>query len=252
MFSFLCEILIGVKRIFAIEAVNFPDSVTTLGKYAFRDCSKLQSVTIPSEISTHWTHCGSVFSNGTYNYYHGLAEGVFYNCNNLKKVIFKKGKSTQLIGANTFTGCSKLEKVILPDNIKFIDDHAFYNCENLTQINLQYVQGICIGAFENCSKLKTVQFPKDNINISKNAFQNCTSLESISLSGTSGYQIQYSLYKNFKKSVTKTLTGNTKTSITVSRLKRKKRYYVRVRAYRNANSEKYYGKWSKTKSIVVK
>lgn len=69
---------------------------------------------------------------------------------------------------------------------------------------------------------------------------------------TNGYQIQYSLYKNFKKPVTKTLTGNTKTSITVSRLKRKKRYYVRVRAYRNANSKKYYGKWSKTKSIVVK
>lgn len=71
-------------------------------------------------------------------------------------------------------------------------------------------------------------------------------------SGTSGYQIQYSLYKNFKKPVTKTLTGNTKTSITVSRLKRQKRYYVRVRAYRNANFKKYYGKWSKTKSIVVK
>ena len=29
MFSFLCEILIGVRRIFAIEAVNFPDSVKT-------------------------------------------------------------------------------------------------------------------------------------------------------------------------------------------------------------------------------
>lgn len=71
-------------------------------------------------------------------------------------------------------------------------------------------------------------------------------------SGTSGYQIQYSLYKNFKKPVTKTLTGNTKTSITVSRLKRQKRYYVRVHAYRNANFKKYYGKWSKTKSIVVK
>ena len=71
-------------------------------------------------------------------------------------------------------------------------------------------------------------------------------------SGTSGYQIQYSLYKNFKKPVTRTLTGNTKTSITVSRLKRQKRYYVRVRAYRNANFKKYYGKWSKTKSIVVK
>lgn len=169
-----------------LNNINIPDSVTSLGKYAFRDCIKLQSVTIPGEISSHWTYCGSIFSNGTYNYYHGLAEGVFYNCTNLKKAIFKSGKSTQLIGAYTFAGCSKLEKVTLPDNIKFIDHHAFDNCENLTQINLQYVQSICIGAFENCSKLKTVQFPKDNIKLSKNAFQNCTSLESISLSGTIG------------------------------------------------------------------
>lgn len=70
-------------------------------------------------------------------------------------------------------------------------------------------------------------------------------------SATSGYQIQYSLYKNFKNPVTKTLAGNTKTNITVSRLKRSKRYYVRVRAYRNANSKKYYGKWSGTRSIIV-
>ena len=71
-------------------------------------------------------------------------------------------------------------------------------------------------------------------------------------SGTSGYQIQYSLYKNFKNPVTKTLAGSTKNNITVSKLKRNKRYYVRVRAYRNANSKKYYGKWSGIKSIIVK
>ncbi len=71
-------------------------------------------------------------------------------------------------------------------------------------------------------------------------------------SGTSGYQIQYSLYKNFKNPVTKTLAGSTKNNITVSKLKHNKRYYVRVRAYRNANSKKYYGKWSGTRSIVVK
>ena len=163
-----------------LNTINIPDSVTTLGREAFRDCSKLQSVTIPGEIS--------------------ITEAVFYNCNNLKKVIFKKGKSTQLIGAYTFRGCSKLEKVILPDNIKFIDDYAFYNCENLTQINLQYVQDIRIGAFENCSKLKTVQFPKDNINIYENAFQNCTSLESISLSGAIGAN-SFSGCSNLKKFV---------------------------------------------------
>lgn len=68
----------------------------------------------------------------------------------------------------------------------------------------------------------------------------------------SGYQVQYALDKKFKKSVkTKTLSKSKKT-LTVKKLKAKKRYYVRVRAYYKQDGQKYYGKWSTVKSVVTK
>lgn len=70
-----------------------------------------------------------------------------------------------------------------------------------------------------------------------------------------GYEIQYSTSKKFAKKKTKTVTvkGRSKGSKAVSKLKSGKKYYVRVRAYANqGGGEKYYGAWSKTKSIKVK
>ena len=71
------------------------------------------------------------------------------------------------------------------------------------------------------------------------------------------YQVQYSLKKNFKgttvakgKPVTKTTS---KTTYTISKLKNKKTYYVRVRAYTtNSQGKKVYGKWSTAKKVTVK
>ena len=72
----------------------------------------------------------------------------------------------------------------------------------------------------------------------------------------SGYQIQYSTNKNFK-SGKKTITlSKKKTSRTLSKLKAKKKYYVRVRTYKNVKvnkkREKIYSGWSKVKSVKVK
>ena len=69
----------------------------------------------------------------------------------------------------------------------------------------------------------------------------------------SGYQIQYSTSKKFYKSKTKTVTFSKKTlSKTVSKLKSKKKYYVRVRAYKTVDGKKIYGSWSKVKTVKVK
>lgn len=72
----------------------------------------------------------------------------------------------------------------------------------------------------------------------------------------SGYQIQYSTKKNFKSSVkTKTITKK-KTSANISKLKSKKKYYVRIRTYKtvkvNGKSKKIYSGWSKSKTVKVK
>lgn len=64
-----------------------------------------------------------------------------------------------------------------------------------------------------------------------------------------GYQVQYSTNRKFKSKKTKT-TG--KTSLTIKNLKKKKTYYVRVRAYKTVNGKKSYGKWSSIKKIKIK
>lgn len=50
------------------------------------------------------------------------------------------------------------------------------------------------------------------------------------VSGAKGYEISYSTDKKFKKAVTKKNTA--KTSYTISKLKKGKIYYVRIRAYK--------------------
>lgn len=64
-----------------------------------------------------------------------------------------------------------------------------------------------------------------------------------------GYQISYSINKNFKNAKKKLFT---KTTFQVDKLNRKKTYYVRVRAYVVYEGTKYYGKWSKTNKIKIK
>lgn len=67
----------------------------------------------------------------------------------------------------------------------------------------------------------------------------------------SGYQYQYATNKSFKNA--KTLKGNsTQTSKTVSKLKSKTYYYVRVRAYKVIDGKYYYGAWSSVKKIKTK
>ena len=69
-----------------------------------------------------------------------------------------------------------------------------------------------------------------------------------------GYQISYSTSKKFKKSKTKTILvkSKTKKTKTLTKLKSKKNYYIKIRAYRKINGKTYYGNWSKIKKVRVK
>ena len=66
-----------------------------------------------------------------------------------------------------------------------------------------------------------------------------------------GYQYQWSTHKNFKSNF---LTKNTKsTKVTIKTAQSRRRYYVRVRAYKTEQGgKKIYGKWSNVKSVKVK
>ena len=68
-----------------------------------------------------------------------------------------------------------------------------------------------------------------------------------------GYQIQYSTNKKFTSgSKTVTVNKNSTVSKTVKKLKKGKKYYVRIRTYKTVNGKKYYSSWSKAKSVKIK
>ena len=64
-----------------------------------------------------------------------------------------------------------------------------------------------------------------------------------------GYQLQYALNKKFKK---KKSIQTKKTKYTIKKLKKKKTYYIRVRAYKMNGKKKVYGKWSTVKKVKIK
>ncbi|MDD6603378.1 MAG: leucine-rich repeat protein [Eubacteriales bacterium] len=73
---------------------------------------------------------------------------------------------------------------------------------------------------------------------------------------TTGYQVQYSTSRKFSSPKTVTISKTGTTSKTVSKLRAKKRYYVRVRTYKtvkiNGKATKIYSSWSKAKSVTTK
>ena len=69
------------------------------------------------------------------------------------------------------------------------------------------------------------------------------------VTGAKGYQLQYALNKKFKK---KKNIQTKKTKYTIKKLKKKKTYYIRVRAYKMNGKKKVYGKWSTVKKVKIK
>ncbi|MDE8703025.1 hypothetical protein PZH32_08635 [Adlercreutzia equolifaciens] len=71
------------------------------------------------------------------------------------------------------------------------------------------------------------------------------------VAGVTGYQVQYAANKQFKLSLTKTVKASA-TSVSLKARYAKKRYYVRVRAYKTVSGKKYYSKWTAVKSVTTK
>ena len=71
-------------------------------------------------------------------------------------------------------------------------------------------------------------------------------LRRLSSATATGYQVQYSLYRNFKGAKVKVLRG---TSMNIRGLQGNKNYYVRIRAYKGSGGRAYYSAWSGVKIV---
>ena len=89
---------------------------------------------------------------------------------------------------------------------------------------------------------------KATIKSAKNVKKNKIKLTIKKVAGAKGYQVRYATNKKFKKAVVKTTT---KTTYTIKKLKKKKTYYVQVRAFKKSGKTRVYGNWSNRKRVKI-
>ena len=134
----------------ALESINIPDSVTNIGTDAFGECSGLKEVVIPDSVTS-------------------MGEAVFYKCTSLEKVKL----SVNITSPNpaVFQYCSNLKEVVLSENMRFLGDFMFSYCTQLTNIVLpDTLTSVLRSAFQSCDNLKNITVPKNVTTIRDYAF----------------------------------------------------------------------------------
>jgi len=86
------------------------------------------------------------------------------------------------IGQYAFMGNTTLETVVLPSNLKAIEDSAFRECANLKSVNIpNSVNVIGPNAFTRCTKLEQVKLPSSLKAFDAHVFDGCTSLKFVEI-----------------------------------------------------------------------
>ena len=144
-----------------LTSITIPNSVTSIGDYAFRDCSGLTSISIPNSVTS-------------------IGESAFFNCSGLTSVTIPN--SVTSIDVAAFEGCRSLTSISIPNSVTSIGDCAFYECSSLTSITIpNSVTNIKGWTFEGCSGLTSVTIPNSVISIGYGAFNGCSGLTSITI-----------------------------------------------------------------------
>ncbi len=121
-----------------LKEIRIPESVTSIGDYAFAYCFLLTEIEIPKNVTN-------------------IGGEAFSNCFLLSKITIPNNITA--IGKGTFAGCASLTEVIIPDSVTDIDSSAFQQCKNLESVTIgKCVSKIGSNIFYDCPKLKTVNY----------------------------------------------------------------------------------------------
>ncbi len=105
---------------------------------------------------------------------------AFYKCTNLEKVVIPEG--VKFIGMHAFEECTSLTAVQIPDSVVTIGDFAFCKCTNLSDVKMSgNVQSIGMYSFSNCETLSTIALPDTLVSVGDMAFAYCTSMKEITI-----------------------------------------------------------------------
>ena len=124
----------------------------------------------------------------------------------IKKVIIQEGITS--ISENAFRFLSYMTDISLPQSLRHIGNHAFYNCQSLTEIHLnEGLETIDYNAFDGCTELKTITLPDSLQELKKHTFFNCKKLESVHF-GAGISQVSYLAFQGCTNLTTFTLSEN--------------------------------------------
>ena len=175
-----------------IEEFSLPESVTSIGNYAFANCDNLPEVVIPETVTN-------------------IGEGAFSDCENVEKVVwsdklteipipanvttlgaqvfYDSGVTEMFIpktlitaGNNTMSAFegSNIAKITLEEGITTISTAEFTLCKKLTEVNLpSTLKTIENSAFQGCDALVSITIPYGVTSIEGYAFADCAALEKV-------------------------------------------------------------------------
>lgn len=104
------------------------------------------------------------------------------------------------IGNKAFYKNTKITSVTIGNNVKSIEDYAFYGCKNIKTIKLgSGVELIGNSSFRKCTKLTSITLPKSIDTLGKNAFYGCSKLKTITINANSVVDVKANAIKGISK-----------------------------------------------------